>query len=225
MNLEVVPFEGGRKIYSSKENYPIAGEYIVPSDISTAAFFMVLGAVSDNSEIKLKRVLLNDTRDGVVKILLKMGANVEIENLSDTTGEAFGDVIVTSGKLKNIEIGKDIIPNIIDEIPVLSVAGLMAEGEFVIRNAKELRVKESDRIAALCENYRKLGVDVDEYEDGFKLSGKITEKNVTLESFGDHRIAMAFAVLGLVTDCGVTIKDFECANISNPQFLAQIASL
>lgn len=225
LGLKVEEFDGMRKIYSSKKDYPKPADYIVPSDISTAAFFMVLALNSKNSELLLKNVLLNETRVGIVKILQKMNGRIEIENERESSGEKLGDLRIFSSKLKNVEIDSGIIPNIIDEIPILSVAGLFAEGKFTVKNAEELRFKESDRIAALCSNYRKLGVFCDEFEDGFSLSGEVTNENILIESFNDHRIAMAFAILAMLVGNEISINNFESVAVSNPQFLAQIDSV
>ncbi len=225
LGLKVEESDGYRKIYSSKKNYPKPTNYIVPSDISTAAFFMVLALNLENSELLLKNVLLNDTRNGVIKILQQMGGRIEIEDARESSGEKLGDLRIFSSKLHNIELDKEIIPNIIDEIPILSVAGIFAEGKFSINNAKELRFKESDRIAALCLNFTKLGLNCTEYEDGFELDGEIINENIQIESFDDHRIAMAFAILGMLVDKGIRINNFESVAVSNPDFLNQIKTI
>jgi len=225
LGLKVEEFDGMRRIYSSVKNYPKPNLYIVPCDISTAAFFIVLALISENSKLILKNVLLNETRNGIIKILQKMNGRIEIENEKENNGEKIADLRIFSSKLKNIEIDDEIIPNIIDEIPILSVAGLFADGKFNIRNAKELRFKESDRIEALCSNFRKLGVVTEEFDDGFSLSGNVINVNVLLESFKDHRIAMAFAVLGMLIGKEISINDFESVAVSNPKFLDQINSI
>lgn len=225
LDLPVQITEAGKLITASRAHYPEPKKYVVPSDISSAAFFIILTLLSDNSEIMIKNVLLNETRTGIIKVLKSMNAEIEIVSEKNMIGEIFGDVVVRSSKLINTKVPEDLIANIIDEIPVLSAAGLLADGEFNIRHAKELRVKESDRIAALCSNYKLLGVDVKEFEDGFTLNGTIRNDNTLLESFGDHRIAMAFAVLGLLTSKKIRIKNFECVSVSNPAFLQQVNSL
>ncbi len=225
LGLKVEEFEGGRKIFVSKSNYPVPQEYNVPSDISTAAFFIVLALLLKNSELRLNNILLNETRDGILKILKMMGGKIEIENIKTQNGEKSGDLIVRSSVLKNVSIPKEIIPNIIDEIPILSIAGLFAEGEFEIINAKELRFKESDRIRAMCENFKLLGLDVVENEDGYKLSGNINGNDFLFDSYGDHRIAMSFGVLSVLLEQRTAIKDFECVAISNPGFLEQIKTI
>lgn len=221
-----VEYIDGKKIISvSKKNYPEAKEYVVPSDISTASFFIVLTLLAKNSELLLKDVSLNPSRTGILKVLKKMGANITFENERIVAGEEIGDLVIKSSSLKNIEIEKELIPNIIDEIPILSVAGLLAEGDFVIHHAEELRYKESDRIKSLCKNYKLLGLEVDEFEDGFQINSEIKNKKVTLESFGDHRIAMAFSVLASQLLEETEINDFECVGISNPNFLNQLQSI
>ncbi len=222
LNLRIENKDNKSYIYSSKKNYPELNNYFVPSDISTASFFIVLTLLSKNSSLIIKNVSLNPTRIGIIDVLKQMGANIEFNNLQSSSNELFGDIIVKSSKLHNIKIEKKIIPNIIDEIPILSVAGLFAEGDFIINNAKELRVKESDRIKSLVNNYKLLDLDVEEFEDGFSLSGRIKNYNPTFESFNDHRIAMAFSILSLLLDNGGKINNFECVKISNPNFLTQL---
>jgi len=220
-------YENGKcKIKVSLKDYPKAKEYFVPSDISSAAFLVVLTILSKNSELRIKNVSLNKTRTGYIDLLIKMGADITITDTKIAANEEYGDIIVKSGKLKNIEIPAEIIPNIIDEIPILSIAGLIADGTFLVRNASELRVKESDRIHSMCNNFRKIGIDVVEYEDGFELKSKNQEnKSLIFESFDDHRIAMAFAVYSMISGNKGVINDFDCVKISNPVFLEQIKYL
>lgn len=225
LNLDVEEENNIRLISVSSSDYPRPDEFIVPSDISTAAFFVVLALLSKNSELRINNLLLNKTRSGFIELLKEMGGSIIEENIQTINGERVGDIIVKSSSMQNINIRSDIVPNIIDEIPILSVAGLLSEGEFEIGGAGELRVKESDRINSICENFRKLGVNVEENDEGFKLSGNITVKEAHLESYGDHRIAMAFGILGLLSETDIRIKDFECVRISNPDFLTQIKSI
>jgi len=225
LGLEVKKSEAGNTILVSKINYPVPAEYFVPSDVSSAAFFVVLTLLAKNSSIRIKNTGLNDTRKGYLVILEQMGAKINYENVSISGGEIFGDLVIESSQLNNIGVPEEIIPNIIDEIPILSVAGLFAEGNFAIKNAGELRKKESDRISALCYNYRLLGLDVDEFEDGFSISGQIKNKNVLFKSFDDHRIAMTFAILSLLLNDGGKVDNFGCVGISNPGFLEQIKTI
>ncbi|MBN1639395.1 MAG: 3-phosphoshikimate 1-carboxyvinyltransferase [Ignavibacteriales bacterium] len=225
LNLSTKETEVGRKIFVSRNNYPEPKVYYIPSDISTAAFFIVLALLVKNSELKLENVLLNKTRAGIIKILQQMGADIQITNEKISSGEEVGDLIVKNSKLHNIKIEREMIPNIIDEIPILSVAGLFADGKFEIRKAKELRVKETDRISAVCNNMKKLGVLVEEFEDGFSIEGEIKNFNNEFESYGDHRIAMAFSVLSLLLDGQNNVDVFECIDVSNPEFLNQLSSI
>lgn len=227
LKISVLPDSGGRGkiIYASKENYPEAKTYFVPSDISSAAFFIVLTLLSRNSKLIMRDVSLNETRTGILKVLKEMGGNIEIQNDKNSNGEPSGNIVIKSSELKNIEIRREIIPNIIDEIPILSVAGLFAKGSFQIQNAKELRKKESDRIKSLCHNYRLLGLSVDETPDGFSISGEIKNHSLVFESFNDHRIAMAFSILSMLLKDGAKVNKFECVGISNPNFISQLKKI
>lgn len=222
LGLKVEQTSEGRIVYSSKENYPEPKEYFVPSDISTAAFFIILTLLTKNPSLTIKNVSLNETRTGIIYILKKMGAKIETKNYRTIAGEPLGDLIIYSSKLKNINIPGEIIPNIIDEIPILSIAGIFAEGSFTINNAGELRGKETDRIKAICQNLKLLGLTVEEYEDGFSFNGEIENDSPVFESFGDHRIAMAFGILSLLLQGGGKVNNFECVSISNPNFINQI---
>ncbi|MCX7797299.1 MAG: 3-phosphoshikimate 1-carboxyvinyltransferase [Melioribacter sp.] len=226
LNLKTEKTNNGTLIYASRKNYPVNFEITVPSDISTASFFIVLGLLTKNSNILIKNVSLNETRTGIIDILESMGAKIIIEDKVVQNGEERGNIRVFSSQLENIEIPDEIIPNIIDEIPILSIAGIFAKGKFRIKNAKELRVKESDRIKAICNNLKIVGLNVTEYEDGFEIDGSISSNNEPIfDSYGDHRIAMAFAVLSMLLEKGGIIKDFECVSVSNPNFLNQLKIL
>lgn len=225
LGLRVEKSSGGIISYSSKANYPVAKDYFVPADISTAAFFIVLTLLSDNSSLRLNNVSLNETRTGYLKVLKEMGGNIEIENLQEKAGEEYGDILVRSSRLKNIGIPAEIIPNIIDEIPVLAVAGIFAEGKFEINNISELRSKESDRIKTVCENLKAAGLDIEEREDGFTISGSPSKKHHVFNSYDDHRIAMAFSVLSMLLEEGGSLEGFDCVKISNPGFISQLKEI
>lgn len=225
LGLEIKSSKAGNTILVSNKNYPVPAEYFIPSDISTAAFFIVLAILTKDSYLRIKNVSLNETRKGYLKILIQMGAKINYENLSVSSGEIYGDIIVESSELKNVEIPEEIIPNIIDEIPILSVGGIFAEGNFSIRGAGELRKKESDRIKSLCTNYKNSGLNVEEFEDGFSLSGQIKQNNLVFDSFNDHRIAMAFSILSLLLKEGGKVNNFSCVNISNPDFVNQLKQI
>ncbi len=210
---KIIEVEGGAKIDS---NY-----YFTPNDISSAAFFIVAGSIIPNSHLIIKDVGLNPTRIGSINVLKKMGAKIEIENLREIANEPVGDVIVKSDSeinLQNLTLSGDIIPNIIDEIPILAIAGTVAQGEFKVRDASDLRNKESDRIKAIVKNLRKMGIDVEEYEDGFSFEGREKLKGAFIETFNDHRIAMAFSIAGLIADGETIIDNPDCVKISFPNF-------
>jgi 3-phosphoshikimate 1-carboxyvinyltransferase len=226
LGLDTESSDSEIKIIASKKNYPQPFEMTIPSDISTASFFIVLTLLLKNSELLIKNVSLNPTRTGIIKILIEMGGLISIEKEFTENGEIRGDLLVKSSELKSIKIPDEIIPSIIDEIPILSVAGLFAEGNFKIGNAKELRIKESDRIKSLCDNYQLLGLDVIESADGFEIGGTVTNyEDILFESFGDHRIAMAFSILAMILRNGGSVNQFESVAVSNPDFIEQIKNL
>jgi len=225
LNLNVQKFPDKKIISVSKRNYPGCGEFFIPGDISSAAYFIVMTLLSKDSNLVVKNVSINETRTAYLEMLKQMGADLSIIPKGKSYNEPFGDVVVNSSHLKNIVIDSEIIPLIIDEIPILTIAGIFAEGEFVIRNAKELRVKESDRINSICVNLKAAGLNVDEFQDGFAVSGNIKKGSKVFKSFGDHRIAMSFAVLSLMIDDDCVVENFDCVGISNPKFLEQLNSV
>jgi 3-phosphoshikimate 1-carboxyvinyltransferase len=217
---------GEKKIAKiSSAFYPKPADYFIPGDISTAAFFIVLALLSKNSNILLRNISLNETRTNFLNLLIGMGANISITPKGSSNTEQYGDVTVKSSELTNVEIDPDIIPGIIDEIPILSIAGAVAEGDFIVRGAKELRVKESDRINSICLNLEIAGFDISEFDDGFSISGKLENSYQSFESYGDHRIAMAFSVLASLMEEGSEVNGFECVSVSNPNFLNQLQSI
>lgn len=200
----------------------IAKDLEIPADISSAAFFMVAASCLEGSEIVLKNVGLNPTRSAIIEVLQNFDAEIIVENKREVSGEIFGDLRVLGNKNLRLKAGSnkiegDIIANLIDEIPILAIFGTQLENGLEIRDAKELRIKESDRIMAVCENLRKMNAKVEEFEDGFRVE-KSTLKGAKVESFGDHRIAMAFAVAGLLADGETEIIDAECTKVSFPNF-------
>ena len=227
LKLEIEMKDNLKYISSSKLNYPTAGEFFIPGDISTAAYFIVLTLLLKDSELKIENVSLNPTRLGFVNHLKKMGADILIEITSESNGEPFGTLTVKSSELENKEINKDQVPGMIDEIPVLSIAGIFAKGDFELRGATELRVKETDRIKTFLYNLDGAGLGIEKYEDGYKLSGglKSFSKDKKFNSFGDHRMAMTFAVLSSLLSSGGIVENFESASVSNPHFLEQLKSI
>ncbi len=196
-----------------------AREVYVPGDISSAAFFMVAALTVPGSELIIKNVGLNPTRDGIIEVLLKMGADIEILNKSTKSGEPMGDLLVRYSTLKGVEIGGDVIPRLIDEIPVLAVAAAAAQGETVIKDAAELKVKETNRITTVATELRKLDVQVTEMPDGMIIKGQPNLTPAQCQSYGDHRIAMAMAVAALRAQGPETlIQGWEAADVSFPNF-------
>ena len=192
----------------------------VPADPSSSAFFVAAAILVPNSEILLKDVLVNPTRDGFFRKLKEMGAKVEYLNLREKAGEPIADIYAEySPDLKGIKITKAEVPSMIDELPLLMLIATQAEGETVITGAEELRVKESDRIKAVVENLKNIGVkDIEELSDGVIIKGKQKIKGGIVDSFNDHRIAMGFSIIGLISEEGIQIKNSECVFISYPEF-------
>lgn len=191
----------------------------VPGDLSSAAFFIVAAAILKDSEIVIKNVGINPTRTGIIEILKKMGVNLHLKNGREKSGEIVADLEIKGSKLKGITIKGEIIPRIIDEIPILSIAAALAKGKTVIRDARELRVKETDRIKAIVENLRNLGVKVEELDDGMIIQGANKLRGAKTNSFGDHRIAMSLIIAGLVASGETTVSDTACINTSFPDFM------
>ncbi|MDD5132157.1 MAG: 3-phosphoshikimate 1-carboxyvinyltransferase [bacterium] len=191
---------------------------IVPGDISSAAFLLVAASIIPGSRILIKNVGVNPTRNGIVTILKKMGAKITIKNKRNFGAEPVADLEVRSAALHGITIAGRIIPNIIDEIPVLAVAAALARGKTIIRGAKELRVKETDRIKSMVSQLKKMGVNIKEQEDGLVIYGPAVLKGAVVNSFGDHRTAMSLAVAALAAQGKTEIKDTECINTSFPGF-------
>ncbi len=201
-------------------------EITVPADISSAAFFMVGAAITPGSEVVLKEVIINPTRTGILKVFERMGVNYEVFNVKTSSGEEIADIKVKySPDMRGTEISGKEIPTLIDEIPVIALLSSQAEGETVIRNAEELRVKESDRIKTTVENLRNIGGDAEELPDGMVIRGKTKLKGGKVYSHGDHRIAMTFAVASLITENPVEIDDVECISTSYPRFFDDLKNL
>jgi len=191
----------------------------IPGDISSAAFFIVACLLLQNSQIRIKGVGINPTRTGIIDILKKMGADIVIENVSELCGEMVANLTVKSSSLIGSEIGGELIPRILDEIPVLAVAATQAEGVTEISDAQELRVKESDRIGNVVSQLSQMGASIREKKDGMVISGGKRLVGSSVNSFGDHRMAMALTIAGLIADGETTINDVDCIDTSFPQFM------
>ncbi len=194
----------------------------VPGDLSSAAFFLVAAALVPGSEVAVEDVGLNPTRTGVLDVLRMMGAPVDVRDVREKGGEPCGTVVVRSARLHGTTIGGDLVTRAIDELPVLAVAACLAEGETVIRDAAELRVKESDRVAALARELGRLGAAIEAQPDGLAIRGVQRLRGGGVSSGGDHRIAMALAIAGLCADGPVTIDDPACIQTSFPGFDATL---
>jgi len=190
----------------------------VPGDISSAAFFIVAGLMTPNSNLMLHNVGLNPTRTALLDLLVPMGGHVKVVNLEILNGELLGDLRVNSSQLAGGEIPEELVPGLIDELPVLSVLGTQTEQGLTFRGAAELRVKESDRLAAVAENLRRMGAEVEEFPDGLRVAGRQKLRGAEIDPHADHRIAMAFAVAALVAEGTTVIKDSSCVDISFPDF-------
>ncbi len=196
---------------------PHACDFTVPGDISSAAFWLVAAAALPGARLCIKNVGLNPTRTAIIDVLARMGAKITLRH-AILEGEAMGDIHVEGAGLSATTIQPAEVPNLIDEIPVIAVAAALANGRTVIRNARELRVKETDRITTVVNNLRAMGGVVEEFEDGMEIEGGHPLHGATLDSFGDHRIAMAFAIAGLFADGGTRILNTACVNTSYPGF-------
>jgi len=205
-----VSVEGGQRLRGQN--------VAVPGDLSSAAFFLVAAAAIPSSEVIVRNVGCNPTRAGILELLKRMGAVIEFLQRDDVSGEPVADLRIVGTELRGIEIGPDMVARTIDEYPILFVAGALADGVTTVSGVKELRYKESDRIAVMAEALRQLGVQVEEREDGLRIEGGSRLKGACLKTHGDHRVAMSLAVAGLRADGGVEIDDSTCADISFPGF-------
>lgn len=198
---------------------------LVPGDISSAAYFIAAGLMVPGSEILIRNVGINPTRDGIIRVCRDMGADLTLLNVQTDQGEPTADILVRHGTLHGTEIGGAVIPTLIDELPMIAAMACLAEGETVIRDASELKVKESNRLAVMTESLAAMGADVTETEDGMIIRGGKPLHGAAIDSHKDHRIAMTFAVTALCADGTTDIKDAECVNISYPRFYEDLNSL
>lgn len=200
-----------KKLYSQ--------DICVPGDISSAAFFMTAAAIMPDSCVRIKNAGINPTRTGIIDVFKSMGARISIENVRTESGEETADIVVSSSSLKGTVIEGEMIPRLIDELPIIAVAALFAEGTTVIRNAEELKVKESNRISAIVGELSKCGADITETADGMIIKGGKPIFGADFVTHGDHRMAMSLAVLAQLADGKSTIDDADCISVSYPNFL------
>jgi 3-phosphoshikimate 1-carboxyvinyltransferase len=210
--------EGARVRLRGRQKLTAKGPLEVPSDISSAAFFMVAASIVPGSDLTIRSVGVNPTRTGIIDILTEMGADIALENPREQAGEPVADIRVRHKKLRAVQISGDMIPRAIDEIPVISVAASYAQGKTLIRDAAELRVKESDRIATMAAELRKMGAEVTELPDGMEITGRDTLSGAVCESHGDHRIAMSVVVAGLAAGGATVVRDAGWIDTSFPGF-------
>ena len=233
----MIEFFGGEIFYENNQNSKTIqlnyselepkNSFDVPGDFSSAAFIIVATIISKSSEVIIKNVGLNDSRKGLLDVLLLMGANLEIKNKKKASNEIVGDIHISSSELRGIEVPDNIIPNIIDEIPILSVAACFAEGKTVIKNAAELRVKESDRLHAISEGLTRLKIKYEIFEDGISIIGTSKELicDESIDSFDDHRIAMSFLIAGIRSDNFIRVTDCKNIETSFPNFKSIMNSI
>jgi len=215
--------EGDRIIVQGGQTFQGTDVY-VPGDISSAAFFMVAAAITPNSEVVLENTGLNETRTGIIDVMKQMGADITIEKKT-ASGEEMGTITVKTSQLKGTEIGGSIIPRLIDEIPIIALLATQAEGETVIRDAEELKVKETNRIDTVVNELKKLGADIEATDDGMIIRGKSSLHGGTVSSHGDHRIGMVMAIASLLTDGEVVLENHEAIAVSYPEFFAHLNTL
>ncbi len=215
----------GNRITCTPVHELYAHDITVPADISSAAYFITAGLICPDSVITIKNVGVNPTRTGITDIYLKMGADITFSNEMSVCGEATSDITVRYSKLKGTVIGGDIIPRLIDEIPIIAVAACFAQGTTIIKDAQELKVKESNRIKTVVEELTKMGADIKETDDGMIINGTGSLKGAVTESHNDHRIAMACAIAGLMAEGKTQINDSQCVDISFPGYFELLESL
>ncbi|EJQ42806.1 3-phosphoshikimate 1-carboxyvinyltransferase [Bacillus cereus BAG5X1-1] len=217
VNGRTVSLQGGQQLKGA--------DIEVPGDVSSAAFFLVAGAIVQNSKLVLENVGLNPTRTGILDVLTKMGALISINHIRNEEFEPCGDITIETSKLKGIEIGGTLIPRLIDEIPVIALLATQAEGITVIKNAEELKVKETNRIDTVVDELGKLGAKIESTPDGMIIYGKQSLKGNTVNSHGDHRIGMMLAIASCIIDGEVKIENSDAVAVSYPKFFEQLAAL
>ncbi|MET4560966.1 3-phosphoshikimate 1-carboxyvinyltransferase [Lysinibacillus parviboronicapiens] len=213
----VVSFKGGQTLTGTHVS--------VPGDISSAAFFLVAGAICKGSRIVLENVGVNPTRDGIIEVLQNMGASMTLAHNDDGQAEPTATITIATSTLKGTTIEGDIIPRLIDEIPILALLATQAHGKTIIKDAEELKVKETDRITAVVDELKKLGATIEATADGMVIEGPTPLRGASLKTYGDHRIGMMGAVAALMTDGAVTLDDAQCIAVSYPTFFEHVETV
>lgn len=216
-NGKVITVKGGQKLTASTVH--------VPGDISSAAFFLVAGAIVPGSEIILKNVGLNPTRTGIIEVMKRMGADLQFIHNEDSSFEPAGDLVIKTSKLKGTVIEGHLIPKLIDEIPIIALLATQAEGKTVIKDAEELKVKETNRINTVVCELKKLGASIEATDDGMVINGKSNLSGGTVSSHGDHRIGMMLAIAALLCKDTVVLENSESISVSYPNFFTHLNSL
>ncbi|PZX07699.1 3-phosphoshikimate 1-carboxyvinyltransferase [Psychrobacillus insolitus] len=214
---QTIRLQGGQTLTST--------HVVVPGDISSAAFFLVAGAIVPNSNLTLQNVGLNPTRTGIIDALNEMGTSMTIELDELKSHEEMGTIVVETSSLKGAVIGGDLIPRLIDEIPIIALLATQAHGKTVIKDAEELKVKETNRIDAVVNELKKLGANITATDDGMIIEGPTPLHGADLQTYGDHRIGMMAAIASLITSSPVTIDNAECISVSYPNFFEQLTSV
>lgn len=224
--IEVTKTEAGERIsVTGRRPLGALGDYAVAGDLSSASFFIVAALIVPDAELRLRHIGINPSRTALIDALKSIGARIEIENPRVARGEPVADIFIRSSNLKgDLELSGEVIANLIDEIPILAIAGARLDGTLTIRDARELRVKESDRIRSIVDNLRRMEVEVEEFDDGLRLSGGQRLRGSRVNSFDDHRIAMSFAVAGLIAEGETEILNADAASVSLPEFYKLLAT-
>lgn len=214
-----IEVDGDRITITGRPSLQPLNDYTVAGDLSSAAFFIIAALITPDSEIRLRHIGFNPTRTALIDVLKNLGASIDIENFRYVHGEPVADIVARSSSLKGDgELSGAVVANLIDEIPILAVAATQLDGSLTVRGAAELRVKESDRIRSIVENLKLMGIDIEEFQDGFKIIGRQQLQAATVNSYHDHRIAMSFAVAALIAHGETVIDNAEAASVSLPEF-------
>ncbi|GMR67061.1 3-phosphoshikimate 1-carboxyvinyltransferase [Bacillus sp. MN7755] len=214
---KTVKLQGGQKLTGT--------DVQVPGDVSSAAFFLVAGAITPNSKLLLQNVGMNPTRTGIINVLERMGATFTIEPINENAPEPAANIIIETSSLKGIEIGGDIIPSLIDEIPIIALAATQAEGITVIKDAHELKVKETNRIDTVVNELAKLGANIEATNDGMIIYGKSLLQGNIVKSHGDHRIGMMLGIAGTIAEGKTIIEETEAVAVSYPNFFKELSKI